>query len=177
MFEVPANVFSASTSRPTAKVFALKCTEHVYSLEGVQGMRGKIAKVLGLKPHSLQLWSIKTGCIELHFLISADVANRIFPVSPAHESALSDIGVRVLFCEEVEQEESRYIVVYHIVRVMYTLLFTFCMCTSYSVHAVTGQYKRILCNLQWMCKNFLIMPQLLSHQVHQLKHSLKKPYR
>ncbi len=112
VFEVPASVFSVSKSRTTAKVFALKCTQRVYSLEGVQSMKRKIAKVLGLKPLSLQLCSIKKGCVELHFLISSDVANRIFPVSPAHESALSDIGVRFLFCEEVEQEESRYIVVY-----------------------------------------------------------------
>ncbi len=114
VFEVPANVFSASKGRNTAKMLALKCTEHMYSLDGVQNMIWKIAEAFGLKPLSLQLHSIKKGCIELHFLISADVASRIFPVSPAHESALSDIGVRVLFCEEVEQEESRYIVVYHI---------------------------------------------------------------
>ncbi len=114
VFEVPANIFSASKGRNTAKMLALKCTKDVYSLEGVKSITKKIAKVFKLKPLSLQLRSIKKGCIELHFLISADVANQIFPVSPAHESALSEIGVRVLFCEEVEQEESRYIVVYYI---------------------------------------------------------------
>ncbi len=114
VFEVPANIFSASKGRNTAKMLAFKCTEDVDSLEGVKSIIKKIAKAFGLKPLSLQLCSIKKGCIELHSLISADVANQIFPVSPAHESALSDIGVRVLFCEKVEQTESRYIVVYHI---------------------------------------------------------------
>ncbi len=130
IFEIPVNVLSAD--RSTAKKIVFKCIENGSSLEGVQSMKRKIAKAVGLKPLSLQLCSIKEGCIELHFLISADVANRIFPVSPAQESALSDIGVRVLFCEEVEQEESRYIVAYHIV----TWLFTHCSAHMECIHYI-----------------------------------------
>ncbi len=112
VFEVPARIFSAKKGRNTAKVFALKCTQRVYSLEGVQSLKRKIAKALGLRPLSLQLCSIKKGCIELHFLISAAVASVIVPVSSAHLSALSDIGVRVLFCEydnSERQKDSKYV--------------------------------------------------------------------
>ena len=96
VFEVPSNVYS-SKSRTDCKVFAVKCTERVATtLEGVRGVRGKIADVLGLRASSLQLCSVAKGCMELCFLISTAVANRILPVSPAKQLALKEIGVRVL---------------------------------------------------------------------------------
>ena len=96
VFEVPPNVYS-SKSRTDCKVFAVKCTERVATtLEGVRGVRGKIADVLGLTPSSLQLCSVVKGCMELRFLISTAVADRILPVPPAKQRALNEIGVRVL---------------------------------------------------------------------------------
>ena len=96
VFEVPPNVYS-SKSRTDCKVFAVKCTERVATtLEGVRGVRGKIADVLGLRASSLQLCSILKGCMELRFLISTAVADHILPVSPAKQIALKEIGVRVL---------------------------------------------------------------------------------
>ena len=96
VFEVPPNVYS-SKSRTECKVFAVKCTERVATtLEGVRGVRGKIADVLGLRASSLQLSSVVKGCIELRFILSTAVANRILPVSPAKQLALKEIGVRVL---------------------------------------------------------------------------------
>ena len=96
VFEVPPNVYS-SKSRTDCKVFAVKCTERVATtLEGVRGVRGKIADVLGLRACSLQLCSVVKGCMELHFILSTAVANRILPVSPAKQRALNEIGVRVL---------------------------------------------------------------------------------
>ena len=102
VFEVPADLFS-SISRFTAKVFALKCTKGVATMNGVECVKGDIARIFCLRPAALQLCSIKDGCIELHFLISAAIANSIFPVSPSKHSALSEIGVRVLSCEGVDQ--------------------------------------------------------------------------
>ena len=102
IFEVPQSVFNSS-SRRTAKVFALKCTEEVATMKGVIRVIGEIASIFGLQPAVLQLCSIKKGCVELHFLISAAVANCIYPVSPYQLSALSEIGVRVLSCEDVRQ--------------------------------------------------------------------------
>ena len=96
VFEVPPNVYS-SKSRTDCKVFAVKCTKRVATtLESVQGVRGKMAGILGLTPSSLQLCSVRKGCMELRFLISTAVANRILPVSPAKQLALKEIGVRVL---------------------------------------------------------------------------------
>ena len=96
VFEVPPNVYS-SKSRIDGKVFAVKCTKQVATtLESVQGVRGKIADVLGLRASSLQLCSILKGCMELRFILSTAVADCILPVSPANQLALKEIGVRVL---------------------------------------------------------------------------------
>ena len=101
IFEVPNDLFP-SISRFTAKVFALKCTEGVSTMKGVEGVKGEIAKIFCLRPAALQLCSIKKGCVELHFLISAAVADHIFPVSPSQHSALSKIHIRVLICEGMD---------------------------------------------------------------------------
>ena len=96
VFEVPPYVYS-SRSRTDCKVFSVKCTERVATtLEGVQVIRGKIADVLGLRASSFQLCFILKGCMELRFLISTAVAEHIFPVSPAKQLALKEMGVRVL---------------------------------------------------------------------------------
>ena len=102
VFEVPENLFQ-SIPELTGKVFAVKCTKGVTTMNGVDALQEKIATTFSLRSAALQLCSIKKGCVELHFLISAAVADRIFPVSSSQCSALSEIGVRVLSCEGVEQ--------------------------------------------------------------------------
>ena len=102
VFEVPENLFQ-SIPELTGKVFAVKCTEGVTTMNGVAVLKEKIATTFSLRPAALQLCSIKKGCVELHFLISDAVADHIFPVSPSQHSALSEIGVRVLSCEGMEQ--------------------------------------------------------------------------
>ena len=96
VFEVPEDLFQ-SISRFTGEVFALKCTEGVTTMQGVEGVVGKIAKLFHMRPAALQLCSIQRGCVELHYLISAAVADHIFPVSPSQRSALSEMGAKVLF--------------------------------------------------------------------------------
>ena len=92
------------TSRKSAKVLVFKFTgERNDEMKEIEKVKGRIAKIFQLRSSALQLCSIKKGCIELHFLISAAVADHIFPVSPSQHSALSEMGVRVLSCEEVEQ--------------------------------------------------------------------------
>ena len=105
IFEVPPKVFCNSPC-PPGKVFALKCTDQsrVTSLESAQRVKQKVAKVFGLNPLALRLCWLKKGCVELHFLISAAVADHIFPVSPHHCSALSEIGVQILSIEEKNTE-------------------------------------------------------------------------
>ncbi len=82
VFEVPAEVFSSKSPNKTAKVFVLKCTEKVATLEYVKRLTQRIAEALGLKEAMLQLCSVRQGCLELHFLITLAVAKRIYPVSP-----------------------------------------------------------------------------------------------
>ena len=102
VFEVPENMF-LSIPELTGKVFAVKSTEGVTTMNGANVLKEKIATTFSLRPAALQLCSIKKGCVELHFLITAAVADHIFPVSPSQHSALSEIGVRVLSCEGVKQ--------------------------------------------------------------------------
>ena len=94
--EIPPKDLDLSNPRPEAKKFVLKCTKDTLKLSDVQVLKERIAIVMGLNPSTLQLHAIEKGCIELHFLISAAVADHIFPVSPSQHSALSEIGVRVL---------------------------------------------------------------------------------
>ena len=109
VFEVPPSAFSSCRSRKMAKVFALKCTESTLTLNGVIVLQDKVAEILGLEFNALQLCSVKKGCVELHFLVSAAVAEHIFPLSPSQQLALSEIGARLLpFDEEKEKENKRY---------------------------------------------------------------------
>ncbi|XP_064388794.1 uncharacterized protein LOC135336847 [Halichondria panicea] len=104
VFEVPAEAFSSKSRIKTAKVFVLKCTERVATLECVKRLTRRIAEALGLQKAALQLHSVKQGCLELHFLITVAVAKRIYPVSPTVEAALSAIGV--LTCESTDEVDT-----------------------------------------------------------------------
>ena len=94
VYEIPPNTFSSP--RPEAKELVFKCTQDTVTLYDVRIIKEKVARVLGLKYSTLQLHTIEKGCVQLCFLISAAVADRIFPVSPSQHSALSEIGVKVL---------------------------------------------------------------------------------
>ena len=98
VYEVPPSAYSKPRSE--AKEFVLKCSQHTLALHDVQVIKDKVAKVLGLNYSTLQLSTIEKGCVELHFFIPAAVADRIFPVSPSQNSALDEIGVRVLIPAE-----------------------------------------------------------------------------
>ena len=105
VFAVPHDVFPHS--RRTAQVLALKCTEGVFTMNNIVEIKRLVARTLCLQPSALQLYSIKKGCVELYFLISAAVADRIFPVSPSQHSALSEMGVKVFQCNVRENIEYR----------------------------------------------------------------------
>ena len=97
VFEVPPNIFHDSDPRPGEKVFSIKFTpeEHA-SLGDIANVRWKLANILGIDILALQLCSITDGCVCLRFLISAQVAEEIFPLSQSVRSALDDIHVRIL---------------------------------------------------------------------------------
>ena len=104
VYEIPAKTYF--TLRPEAKEITLKCTQHTLTLHDVQVLKDKVDEIFGLNCFTLQLRSIREGCVKLNFFISAAVADHIFPVSPSQHSALSYIGVKVLSCEKVAQEDS-----------------------------------------------------------------------
>ncbi len=107
VFEVPPSALSSYKSRKTAKVITLKYTEPGLTLNGAIVLKVKVAEILGLEFNALQLCSVKKGCVELHFLVSAAVAEYIFPLSPSQQLALSEIGARLLPFDE-EKENKRY---------------------------------------------------------------------
>ena len=102
VYEIPPNALS--NPRPEAKELVLKCTQDTLTLHDVRAIKEKAARILGLQYSTLQLHTIEKGCVELHFLISAAVANHIFPVSPSQHSALSEIGVTIFLLDDAQTE-------------------------------------------------------------------------
>ena len=97
VFQIPPLVYSSGyIVQQKPKLFALKCTGKIETLEGVQALCNQVAKVFGLRFSALRLCLIKKGCVELHLMVSAAVAEYILPVSQDHHLALSEIGVRLL---------------------------------------------------------------------------------
>jgi len=65
-------------------------------------IKGKIAKILHVRPATLQIYSIDKGCVQLTFLIPKFVAQEIFPLSYEQTMALSmDESVIRLECMDV----------------------------------------------------------------------------
>ena len=65
-------------------------------------IKGKIAKILHVRPATLQICSIAEGCVQLTFLIPKFVAHEIFPLSREQTTALSkDASVIGLECMDV----------------------------------------------------------------------------
>ena len=94
VYEIPPKTYSSP--RAEAKELVFKCTQDTLTLHDVQVIREKAARILGLNYSVLQLSTIEEGCVELHFLISAAVADHIFPLSSFQYSSLNEIGVRIL---------------------------------------------------------------------------------
>ena len=106
IFEVPQDVF-ISKSRKNAKVIALKCSERVSTMNAIETAKNEVSQVFGLRSLALQLCSIGKGCVELHFIVSAAVADHVFPVSPSQSSALSAYGISILFCRNLSNEKEK----------------------------------------------------------------------
>ena len=95
VFEVPPNIFHDSDPMPGDKVFAVKLEEHD-SLKDVVVARKKLAEILDIEIFALHLCSVSAGCLCLRFLVSAKVADKIFPLTEIQISALSDNQIRIL---------------------------------------------------------------------------------
>ena len=94
VFQVPPNIFHDSDPRPGDRVFSVKLTkEGQASLIDVVAVRRRVAKILDIEVFALQLCCITEGCVCLRFLVSSQVAEKIFPLSESKVSALQDIHV------------------------------------------------------------------------------------
>ena len=96
MCEVPPSVILCDSQIATeSRVLIIIKRDEVNELNEVKELRRDLAQVFKIPSTALRLCSIEGNCVEFHFLISAAVADRIFPVSPSQCSALSEIGVKV----------------------------------------------------------------------------------
>ena len=74
-------------------------------------IKGRIAKILHVRPATLQIFSIDKGCVQLTFLIPKFVAQKIFPLSEEQTSALSkDVSLIRLECGDYTFEVGAYII-------------------------------------------------------------------
>ena len=83
-------------------------------------IKGKIAKILHVRPATLQICSIAKGCVQLTFLIPKFVAQEIFPLSCEQTLALSiDVSVIRMECGDYASE-----VCYHPLCLQYHNMFS-----------------------------------------------------
>lgn len=108
IFEVPQHVFHDSDLSPDDRVFVAKFTPEVHAtLKDVVAARTKIADILDIEVFALQLCSVTEGCVCLRFSISANMAEKVFPLSQDQIRALHDIKIRVLEDFVSPEEHSR----------------------------------------------------------------------
>lgn len=97
VFEVPPHVYGQNPSAENRlKHVAFKYTPSIkHTLLAVRSVRIEISKELGIKPYSLQLCSIKDGCIELNFIVPQFVQGHILKQLAAPDTVenLQKIGV------------------------------------------------------------------------------------
>ena len=106
VFEVPPNIFHDSDPIPGDKVFAVKFTkEQRTSLGDVVAVRKQLADILGIKVFALKLCCVSEGCVCLRFLVSAQIADKIFPLTESQICALSDNHIELLDDPIIETKE------------------------------------------------------------------------
>ena len=103
MFEVPMPVRGNGTeNKSSPKQEELYVKLDVWEdipAEQINQIKRKIAKILHVRPATLQICSITKGCVQLIFLIPKFVAQEILPLSHEQTSALSrDVSVIRLKC-------------------------------------------------------------------------------
>ena len=97
VFQVPPNIFYDSDPKPGDRVFSVKLTkEGQASLIDVVAVRRRVANILDIEVFALQLCCITEGCVCLRFLVSSQVAEKIFPLSHSRVVALQEIHVRIV---------------------------------------------------------------------------------
>ena len=98
VFEVPPHIFHPSGTHDECYAFKHSSELHPPSLGDVLLLKVNLAEILHMESKYLTLKSIKDGCVCLNFLIPANVAKNIFPLSEHQVRALSKIQVTFLGC-------------------------------------------------------------------------------
>ena len=108
VFQVPPNIFHDSDPKPGDRVFSVKLTkEGQASLIDVVAVRRRVANILDIEVFALQLCCITEGCVCLRLLVSSQVAEKIFPLSPSQVSALQEIHVRIVDGPSLSENEDQ----------------------------------------------------------------------
>ena len=108
-------------------------------------MKVKIAKILQLKPATLQICSFAKGCVQLIFLIPKFVAQEIFPLSHEQMSALfKDVSVIRLECGDYVSE-----VCHHPLCLQYHSMFS--VLTTHCISVVMISNRDLARVRTWVC--------------------------
>ena len=100
IFELPLPKSGNGTGCPRQEEFSFKLNVHEdITIKELLQIKGRIAKILHVKPAILIIDRIDPGCVQLTFLIPKFVAQEIFPLSKEQTSALCrDASVIRLVC-------------------------------------------------------------------------------
>ena len=103
IFELPMPVRGNGTENESSpkqeKLYVKLDVREDIPSEQFNQIKGRIAKILHVRPATLQIFSIDEGCVQLTFVIPKFVAQEIFPLSCEQASALSeDVSVIRLEC-------------------------------------------------------------------------------
>ena len=120
IFECPSKIGDNVKPGDTKLVVKLDSYYEKYSAEEIKKFRQKLSKILSINAHSLQLKSIKKGCITLVYASPWSVQKVIFPLSADQEALLQEIGVLQLTCNTYQ-----YIEKVHIIETLYVILITY----------------------------------------------------
>ena len=109
IFELPLSDNGSGTSNalnPRQEEINVKINvREDITIEELQRIKGRIAKILCVKQAALMIHHVNVGCVQITFLIPKFVARKIFPLSIEQTSALSkDVSVIRLECGDYEFE-------------------------------------------------------------------------
>ena len=107
IFELPLPESGSSTgNNPRQEELSVKLDVHEdITVKELRRIKERIAKSLHVKPATLLIHRIDTGCVQLTFLIPNFVAQKIFPLSKEQTAVLSrDVSVVRMVCGDYVSE-------------------------------------------------------------------------
>lgn len=102
IYECPSTILS--TTPPDHVHLCIKYESEFTEakLVDIKQFHSRLSVIMNIPPHMLRLASIKEGCIELTSIFPGFIKQDILPLSAEQKSALIEIGVSELSCENYQ---------------------------------------------------------------------------